>query len=595
MIQRLKFRQRVLVSQVLLFLLFILITVPFVQSGIESIQDFSLNSRITEIIKNLKTSSSVSQMIDKIKDTRGDIFYKISLYNSDAIRIATTEVDNIPKDDDYFTAAQAQVLQAIRYKQTRFLSNATILKKQYVTVAEPFVYRGKIFVLHVVYASEPVKRFSETFNLWFVAVCFVALSIFSGFTWIIFGRLHGPIYKIINAIKSYQVGEKKSLPEVLSIQDFSGDEDFEQLANTLLTLYQQVQAQMKDITSARDEREAILESLGEGVLALTCDTRIVYANFTAAKMLGTSKRLLTDRLLADCITEKNAALLNRCKDLIFSSLYHSSVATDSIFLEPPSKIYYDLIAVPKADGSGAIIVIQDKTSQHKVLEMGKEFVANASHELRTPITIIKGFAETLQDMKDMPHEMYSSIIEKIVRNCQRMEGLIKSLLTMADVEHLYISPNQTTDLVTLVENCMEIVRAVYVDADICFHRSKEHVLAIADANFLELAVINLLTNAAKYSKGAAKIDIDLSIVSNEAKLIISDRGIGIPESDLEHIFERFYTVDKAHSRKLGGAGLGLSLVKTIIEKHEGRITVASTLGVGTIFTLFLPLSRLDES
>jgi len=113
----------------------------------------------------------------------------------------------------------------------------------------------------------------------------------------------------------------------------------------------------------------------------------------------------------------------------------------------------------------------------------------------------------------------------------------------------------------------------------------------ADGNILELAIINLLTNAAKYSKPPAKIHISLEKEGDEAKVVIKDQGIGIPPSDLEHIFERFYTVDKAHSRKLGGAGLGLSLVKTIIDKHQGSITVESTLGIGTTFTIILPLAR----
>jgi signal transduction histidine kinase len=116
-------------------------------------------------------------------------------------------------------------------------------------------------------------------------------------------------------------------------------------------------------------------------------------------------------------------------------------------------------------------------------------------------------------------------------------------------------------------------------------------MAAADGTLLELAIINLLTNAAKYSKPPARIHITVQKEAEEAKIVIKDQGIGIPAVDLEHIFERFYTVDKAHSRKLGGAGLGLSLVKTIIDKHQGGISVESTLGAGTTFTIQLPLAR----
>ena len=136
-----------------------------------------------------------------------------------------------------------------------------------------------------------------------------------------------------------------------------------------------------------------------------------------------------------------------------------------------------------------------------------------------------------------------------------------------------------------------MVKAVYTDAFIYFEKSHYQVMAHADANILELAIINLLTNAAKYSKPPANIKVVLTIEGDAAKIKVSDKGIGIPLSDIEHIFDRFFTVDKAHSRKLGGAGLGLSLVKTIIEKHHGKIFVESELGIGSTFTLFLPLAR----
>jgi signal transduction histidine kinase len=220
------------------------------------------------------------------------------------------------------------------------------------------------------------------------------------------------------------------------------------------------------------------------------------------------------------------------------------------------------------------------------LEIGKDFITNASHELRTPITIIKGFAETLQDMPNLPPEMVADITEKIVRSCQRMDLLVKNLLTLADLENLPSLRLQECDLVALLENCQHFLQAAHPAAQLNLEKKKKgNITILADPDILELALMNLLENAVKYSPVPASISISIEKIKEKVKVCIKDQGIGIPAESLDHIFSRFYTVDKARSRRLGGAGLGLSIVKTIIEKHDGEISVASELGKGSTFTL----------
>lgn len=586
-----KFRQKILLSQVLLFLSFILISLPFLEKGVTKVLITSLNSSAKELIDDLKTSSSEQEMILKVENTRGDVFYLLSLYNEKGQLISSFDTPVLKETQGYLEEASKDVIEALARKKEIAVRNSTIYHKAFIFVAVPFKFHERWYVIHGLFPYQPIKKFSDNFNMWFASLCFAALIIFSVFTWIIFGQLHKPIYKVIKAIQAYQAGRKDEMQEILQRSDFSTDEDFGRLADTLQSLYKQVQQQLTELIIERNEKEAILESLGEGVVAVDASFHVAYVNFVGAKMLGLSKKHLIGKTFPGSAQGKNIQLFEKCKDLLLAAQKHQTIVTDSISLDHGKKIYLDLVAAPKLQGMGAILVLQDKSSQYKVLEMGKDFVANASHELRTPITIIKGFAETLQDMKDMPAEMLSSIVEKIVRNCERMESLVKNLLTLADIENLYISPYQTCDLVTLMENCKEMVKAIYTDAQVSLVASEEHIMAAADGNILELAIINLLTNAAKYSKPPAKIHISIQREADEAKVLIKDEGIGIPSADLEHIFERFYTVDKAHSRKLGGAGLGLSLVKTIIDKHQGSIHVESTLGVGTTFTILLPLAR----
>lgn len=336
----------------------------------------------------------------------------------------------------------------------------------------------------------------------------------------------------------------------------------------------------------------LFEALSEGIVLFNKEGDIQYLNAIAASMIGLPQKTL---LSVDWrgFTE-TSVLIQRCLHLVAASLRQKIVLTDSIFCGTKKKLYVDLIAVPNRDNEGnsegCSLILQDNSNHYRVLEMGKNFVANASHELRTPITIIRGFTETLQDLPELSSEMLHDITDKILRNCQRMDYLVKSLLTLSDIENLPLTQRENYDIVRLIEECREYLlsakKQVYVDIDI---RSKTPLLVPIVPDLLSLAILNILENAVKYSDPPARITVALEVREENVMIHIMDKGKGIPQSDLEHIFDRFYTVHKAHSRKLGGAGLGLSIVKIIIEKHDGIICVTSSLNEGSCFTISLPL------
>lgn len=234
--------------------------------------------------------------------------------------------------------------------------------------------------------------------------------------------------------------------------------------------------------------------------------------------------------------------------------------------------------------------VVERSCEKEKEDVGKDFISNASHELRTPITIIKGFAETLKDLPDISPAVYQEILEKILKNCERMDSLIRNLLLLADLENGQKSAVQECDLVEKIDAVSYGLISLHQEATIEIFASTEHAKILANGDLLELALRNLLENAVKYAKGAPQIQIRLEIVGSQAEVTILDRGIGIPAEDLPHIFSRFYTVNKAHSRKLGGAGLGLSIVKKIIENHGGTIRVSSAFGDWTQFVLTFPLA-----
>ncbi len=418
-------------------------------------------------------------------------------------------------------------------------------------------------------------------------LCLILLAVVSALLSL---RIYASIRRILQGIHAYQSAKEEVIPRIALGSFFGKQRDLHKVAETLHFLSDRLRYESRSAIDERNEKEAILETLSEGVMAVDGQMIVRTINFTGAKMLGLPRHQILGKKFPTGLPKTPTELMEKCCTLLGTCQEKRKIVTDSLCIGDGKKVYLDLIAAPKSQNPGAVLILQDKSNHHKVLEMGKDFVANASHELRTPITIIKGFTETLQDLPELPRDMVVDITEKIVRNCQRMDTLVKNLLTLADLENLPDSRFQLCDLVALAETCSQVVRSVYETAQISIEKNKEAICVAADPDILELAILNILDNAAKYSNSPAQITLHLSQIGEQVSIIISDKGIGIPPADLEQIFERFYTVDKARSRRLGGAGLGLSIVRTIIEKHHGTISVTSAVGDGTSFEIQLPSS-----
>jgi signal transduction histidine kinase len=421
------------------------------------------------------------------------------------------------------------------------------------------------------------------FEVGFLLYGALILMLYSIMTWAIIHRLSRPIQQIIDAILPYQEGREEYLPRIV----LNRGGEFSKLAFTLNSLTEKIQKQIANLTQQRKETEGILESLGEGVVALDTSATVTFANQVACRMLAVSHNALVGAPL-DQIKSSSEGLLKKCHELVLQVLQTSEPIVQTWTSGEGGNVYLDLTSAPLALQNGAILVIQDKTSDYKVLEMGKDFIANASHELRTPITIIRGYAETLQDLPELSSEMRRDITETIVRTSGRLDKLVNSLLTMADIENPSEDRIRTCDLVLLAENCKKQLMTAHPTVKIVMKSDSLHVPVAVDSDLLDLALMNLLENGVKYSSLPAEIEIGVKTLDGHVHLSVQDKGIGIPASDLPHIFDRFYTVDKARSRKSGGAGLGLSIVKTVLEKHKGRVMVTSELGLGSRFTLVLP-------
>lgn len=447
-------------------------------------------------------------------------------------------------------------------------------------------FRQKFLVSNILLGASAILCLSlliRQLNRLEVAIIIVFIFLATFLHMFIIRMILRPIQKIIDCIRPFKEGKEEFLPRIA----MGAEEEFNRLAYTLNSLTDRIQNQIDHLTRQRKETEVILESLNEGIIATDTSAKVIFINQVACRMLGVFREEIVNQTLNNLQTSE---LPKKCHEFALHALQTSESLSQTWALREKG-VHLTLISAPLAHRNGALLLLQDKTSDYKVVELGKDFVANASHELRTPITIIRGFAETLQDLPDLSKNMLRDITEKIVRTCGRLDKLVSSLITLTDIENISTERFKPADLIALAENCKHHFLTAHPRVQLTIRCPLDTAPILADADLCELAILNLLENALKYSPDPAEIEMTIEQTNGELRLSVQDRGIGISESDISRVFDRFYTVDKARSRKSGGAGLGLSIVKTILDKHRGRIHAFSTLGQGSTFTLIFPESR----
>ncbi len=317
--------------------------------------------------------------------------------------------------------------------------------------------------------------------------------------------------------------------------------------------------------------EEILHLLEDGILAIDSEGKTLFQNEAASQLLK----------------DGSPTWEEKCREKLLQALHTEERIVET--LTSPERCI-NLMATPISHG--AFLVLQDKTADYRTIEREKDFIVNAAHELRTPFTVVRGFAETLCDFPDLSKKVRQEIVEKMVHTCSRLDRVLRSLLTLADVEVGSEDRFSRFELGAVMQECAKQLLTLYPGLHLQLDPidAKGSFWIRGDRELIVLALMNILENGIRYSEPPAQIRMALRKNGNYAALSVIDRGIGIPDSDLSRIFQRFYTVDKERSRKSGGAGLGLSIVQTILEKHQGNIQVLSTVGQGSSFTLQLPLS-----
>ncbi|HEB90084.1 MAG TPA: HAMP domain-containing histidine kinase [Deltaproteobacteria bacterium] len=360
-----------------------------------------------------------------------------------------------------------------------------------------------------------------------------------------------------------------------------------EIAASINRMARQIRDAADEATREKERLEAVLSSMVEGVIAVDEAGRIVLANPRAREMLSIWGRF-SGRTLPEVIRFPEI-------DEAFRSVASEGIVVREIEVSAEKKriLLMHASGFPKhGPRAGTVAVFHDVTELRRVDAIRRDFVANASHELRTPLTAILGFAETLGHAADGEEDL-SKHLDIIVRNAQRMSSLIDDLLTLSRIESGLSSLEiRAVDPARLVETIVGDFAPRFEQAGIGLHvHLAKTSPCLADHRAVEQILSNLLSNAARYSNPGSRVDVSLEEIEGFIEVSVEDTGIGIPSQDLERIFERFYRVDAARSRALGSTGLGLSIVKHLVNAMGGSVRVESEVGRGSRFVFRLPVDR----
>lgn len=460
-----------------------------------------------------------------------------------------------------------------------------------VYVAAPVIEKGKI--IGVVRASRSISTVDAVLSVAYrlIVFAFAVTGIVAGIAGLVVTRRIGKslshLHEAASRMATGDLNSRVPIPDTAELAD---------LAETLNGMAEQLGRVIRASSNASREQQAILTSMQEGVIAVTNDDRILILNPAAEQLLGTSVDKARGRIVSEVIRHPGLLkLLERCRSDRVPLVEEIALRDISTGTGQDRILQATGTALVDTEGKniGALLVLNDVTQTRKLENMRRDFVANVSHELKTPITSIKGFVETILDGALDDPAKAREFLEIVARQTDRLNSIIEDLLTLSTIEQkaesaeLSKEPTPIENLLKQAAAALQVkAQAAGVNIEI---ECADGLSAPVNAPLMEQAIINLLDNAVKYSPSGSTVRLIAESVGDNVGIHVVDNGPGIEAEHIPRLFERFYRVDKARSRKMGGTGLGLAIVKHIVQAHHGRTGVQSAPGKGSTFSIFIPV------
>jgi two-component system phosphate regulon sensor histidine kinase PhoR len=549
-----------------------------------TVSDLKARARILEnqIILMLSEGDSNYSQIDRIcKLTGKNSQTRITVILPSGKVIADSS-ENPDSMEDH--SGRPEILKAYKGKIGVNERYSITLSKPMMYVAIPVTKEKNL--LGILRVSIPLSKIDQKINsiIYSISLAGLMIAILAALiSFAVSRKIVEPLEKMKEGAKLFSEGKfdhKLYIPE---------SEEIGELAESMNHMARELDDRINTVENHRNELEAVLSSMIEGVIAIDHHRRIISINSAATVFFGVK---------TDCVGRSINEIVRNInfQKLIERSVENHEVLQEDITFKRNKARILNVRSTQLKDSSnhkiGTLIIFNDVTNIRNLENMRSDFAANVSHEIKTPLTAIRGFVETLQHVPKTEHQEIDRFLKIIGRNVKRLNLIIEDLLKLSRIESDTENGKvilEKGSIIQVVNNSVSLCthqlkeKKIYVDIDV----DGDHI-CLMDSFMLERAFVNIIDNAAKYSDNNSKIEIKSVETENEVHVKITDYGMGIPKENLDRLFERFYRVDKARSRKMGGTGLGLAIVKHIMVAHEGSITVDSTMGKSTTFTMIFP-------
>lgn len=451
--------------------------------------------------------------------------------------------------------------------------------KEYFDYARPIENTPLIFYFR--YDREEWAGLMDEFNKIIQLSFLIAIILSLLFGYVLSKTITVPIVNLMHRARKIASGDFGRVLEVKS------DDEIGKLTKAFNYMASELKKNLNEVSREKNKIETILNYMTDGIIAFNLKGEVIHINPVLKVMLGIKEEW--DMNFNEF--SKRYDLGVSIEEISYLETYKTKEVNTTIG-DKYVKVYFAIFTDENKKPDGVIAVFHDVTEQQKLDEMRREFVANVSHELRTPLTSIKSYSETLLEGALEDKETATKFLSVINSEADRMTRLVKDLLQLSRLDNNQMKWNITKfSLEKLVRDCIQKLEISVNEKDqtIECYKIGDVEDVEADRDRIEQVLINILSNAMKYTPKGGKISIYVGKMYSSVYVKVKDSGIGIPKEDLPRIFERFYRTDKARSREMGGTGLGLAIAKEIIEAHNGEISVTSDIGKGTEFTIKLPV------
>jgi len=571
-----------------LVILSMLILGVYLQQSLEKYYYHDLETRLTNeaslishLINRMPNSWNEPAM-EKVADQMGsDIKTRVTIIDLNGTVLGDSEEDAAKMENHLNRPELQQVLavgsgMAVRYSHT--------LKSDMMYVAVPVQDSGEMTGFVRVSVSLAATR-QALFSLWSVVLLAILLVILITLpiTLLIGRKVAAPLGSLIDFARRISGGDYEHRVSIKSSDEIG------ELANTLDVMAGTIQEKVQQVTESKNKLEAVLASMSSGVIFVNKKGQISLVNPAAEKFLAFLAPRDADIPHATSIRDP------KLSSGINEALQTGKLVQKQLKILVPQEMTLEVTISPfldeKGQLNGVVAVVHDITQIRRLERMRTEFVDNVSHELKTPVTAIKGFTETLLDGAMEERETCREFIGIIDQETGRLIRLIQDLLDLSRIEQKRMSTRlEIVDLLAIIRSTATKLQghADNSGLDFSLDLPDQTMPVKVDSDMLEQVLFNLIENAIKYTLAQGRIKVEVEETEKNYTVWVRDTGIGIPPEDLDRVFERFYRVDKARSRDRGGTGLGLSIVKHIIDFHGGTVGVDSTPGHGSNFYFTLP-------